>query len=507
MQYDLVIKNGNIIDGTGNPHYLSDVAIQNGKIAKIAKDIEGGKQIIDAKGLTVTPGFIDSHSHADNAVMDYPDLIEKVEQGITTSIGGQCGTSVAPITEKEAVSCRASMASFLDTMKYVPIGSNLAMLIGHGSLRKAVIGTENRIPTFPEINKMKQLLEEGLKHGAYGMSLGLFYAPGCYAELPELIELAKVVAAHHGIVAAHIRNEDSELIPAVKEFITLIRESGVRGILSHHKVTKEENWGKVSHSLHLIDEANKNGCEIYCDVYPYTASSTGLSSAFVHNTYRAQRKESIIQDLTNPSKRQKITKLAIERHGENLSWVMVTDCKSHPEFEGKRIPEIAELWNKSQYDAVFDLIIDSDLVCDGCFFTVREEDIETILAHPRSMICTDASVAKNLNVYHPRLRGSFPRVLGRYVRERQVASLPEMIRKMTSLPATVYGLKKKGLLLEGFDADICIFDADKIIDHATYSNCTAKAEGLNYVIINGHIVAKDAEYTGIKAGQILRTIG
>ena len=337
MQYDLVIKNGNIIDGTGNPHYLSDVAIQNGKIAKIAKDIEGGKQIIDAKGLTVTPGFIDSHSHADNAVMDYPDLIEKVEQGITTSIGGQCGTSVAPITEKEAVSCRASMASFLDTMKYVPIGSNLAMLIGQGNLRKAVIGTENRLPTFPEINKMKQILEEGLKHGAYGMSLGLFYAPGCYAELPELIELAKVVAAHHGIVAAHIRNEDSELIPAVKEFITLIRESGVRGILSHHKVTKEENWGKVSHSLHLIDEANKNGCEIYCDVYPYTASSTGLSSAFVHNTYRAQRKESIIQDLTNPSKRQKITKLAIERHGENLSWVMVTDCKSHPEFEGKEL--------------------------------------------------------------------------------------------------------------------------------------------------------------------------
>lgn len=392
-------------------------------------------------------------------------------------------------------------------MNYVPIGSNLAMLIGHGSLRKTVIGIENRIPTFPEINKMKQLLEEGLKHGAYGMSLGLFYAPGCYAELPELIELAKVVAKHNGIVAAHIRNEDSELIPAVKEFITLIRESGVKGVLSHHKVTKEDNWGKISHSLHLIDEANKNGCEIYCDVYPYNASSTQLSSAFVHKKYLALGKEGVIRALSNPNERRFITELAIERHGEDLNWVMVTDCKSHPEFEGKRIPEIAELWNKSQYDALFDLIVDTELVCNGCFFTVREEDIEAVLAHPRAMICTDASVAKNLNVYHPRLRGSFPRVLGRYVRERQVTSLPEMIRKMTSLPATVYGLKKKGLLLEGFDADICIFDADKIIDHATYSNCTAKAEGLNYVIINGHIVAKDAEYTGIKAGQILRTIG
>ncbi|MBQ7796160.1 MAG: D-aminoacylase [Lachnospiraceae bacterium] len=505
MQYDLVIKNGNILDGTGNPHYLADVAIQNGKIAKIAKDIKGGKQIIDATGLTVTPGFIDSHSHADNAVLDYPDLIEKVEQGITTSIGGQCGTSVAPFIEKNVVSCRATMGAFLDTMKYVPIGSNLAMLIGHGSLRKAVIGTENRAPTFPELHKMKKLLEDGLNHGAFGMSLGLFYAPGCYAELPELIELAKVVAKHHGIVAAHIRNENSKLIPAVKEFITIIRESGARGVLSHHKVTKEENWGKVSHSLHLIDEANRNGCEIYCDVYPYNASSTRLSSAFIHKNYLSLGKEGIIRALSDPNERRTITKHAIERHGEDLNWVMVTNCKSHPEFEGKRIPEIAELWNKSQYDALFDLVIDTNLMCDGCFFTIREDDIEAVLAHPRTMICTDASVAKNLNVYHPRLRGSFPRVLGRYVRERQITSLPKMIRKMTSLPATVYGLKKKGLLLEGFDADICIFDADKIIDQATFTDCKAKAKDLNYVLINGHIVAKDAEYTGVKAGQFLRT--
>jgi len=506
MQYDLVIKNGNILDGTGNPHYIADIAIKNGKIVRIAKFIEDGKQTIDATGLTVTPGFIDSHSHADNSVLDYPDLVEKVEQGITTSIGGQCGTSFAPFTETNTTPCRSSMDSFLDSMNHFSIGSNLALLIGHGSLRKTVVGTENRVPTLTELHKMKQLLKNALEHGAYGMSLGLFYAPGCYAELPELIDLARVVAGKHGIVAAHIRNEDSELIPAVKEFITIIRESGARGVLSHHKVTKEENWGKISHSLHLIDEANKNGCEIYCDVYPYAASSTRLSAAFIHKTYLAQGNEGVIQSLTNPSERENIINLAIKRHGEDLSWVMVTDCKSHPEFEGKRITEIAKEWNKTPHDALFDLIIDSDLKCSGCFFTVREEDIETVLAHPRAMICTDASVAKNLNVYHPRLRGSFPRVLGHYVRERQVTSLPDMIRKMTSLPATVYGLKKKGFLLEGFDADICIFNPMKIIDRATYTNCTLKAEGLNYVIINGHIAAQNAEYSGIKAGKILRSI-
>lgn len=485
--YDLIIKSGKIIDGTGSPSFLADIGIKDGKIVRIARWIEvtgDGAKVIDAKGLVVTPGFIDSHSHSDSSVLTLPDQKEKIEQGITTSIGGMCGFSQAP---------------YATEVKETVLGSNIAVFAGHNTIRRSVMGMENRKPTESELEQMKELVRKNMESGALGLSFGLTYTPSGYADTEELIELAKVVGEYHGLVSAHIRNEGDHLIQATEEFIKVIRESGTRGIHSHHKAMWKENWGKVSHTLRMLEQANEEGVEIYCDAYPYTASHTSMGARFVPKEYHAF---GLTKVLSDPEKRREIIEWNLQTFGEDLSWVLVASCSTYPEYEGLRIPEIARLRGQNGYEAVLDIIRD----CNGaqaCYFCVCEEDMEAVLAYPRSMICTDSDVAGQKTTYHPRLRASFPRVLGRYVRERRVTSLPEMIRKMTSMPATVYGLRGKGLIKEGFDADICIFDADKIIDRAEYADCTRKAEGLNYVLLNGQIVVEDAVYLGIRAGKVI----
>ena len=494
--YDLIIKNGKIIDGTGSPYYRADVAVKDGKIARIGKDLGDAERVIDASGLTVTPGFIDSHSHADSALLTYPELIEKVEQGITTSITGQCGSSAAPTRE-------ISAGEFLEGLRDKPFGANTVFLIGHCTLRRLTVGVENRAPTAEELEKMKELLRDGLEHGAAGLSYGLYYTPGCYAALPELVALAQVVAEYNGIITAHIRNESSAVVQSVEEFLEIVRQTGARGVISHHKSAQKANWGKVQHTLRMIDEANEDGFEVYCDVYPYTASNTSLCATIIPKEYRDKSDDDIVKMLSDEAMRQQIREDAVKSLGEDLSWVMITSCTKLPHVQGKRISELAEAWGKSHYDAAFDVIRDSHVSCSASSFSMCEDDVETVLRHPRAMICTDSGVARHLTVYHPRLRGTFPRVLGRYVRERGVTTLQEMIRKMTAMPAMVYGLKGKGLLVEGFDADICIFDADTIIDRAEYVDCTKRAEGLNYVLVGGEIVAENAVYTGALPGKML----
>lgn len=504
--YDLIIQNGNIIDGTGKPAFVSDVAIKGGKIVRIAPNLTGGKESIDATGLTVTPGFIDSHSHSDNALKDYPDVMEKIEQGITTSISGQCGGSVAPTKEE-------GMDAFLDTYKDNLYGSNTAILVGHSNLRRVVIGPGDKEPSREEMEAMKALLRDGLEHGALGLSFGLIYSPGCYAKTPELIELAKVVKEYDGIIVAHIRNEGKNVVEATAEFIEVARQSGTRAVVSHHKSAggktgpdgRKANWGKVKETLKMIEEANQEGIEIYCDVYPYIATHTSMFTTFMPKEYRVGGTEGVIEVLSNPEMRERIKEIDKAIWGEeaDLSWIQVARCKGYPEYEGMRVNEIAKLRGTDVYDAVFDMIRDSENVCTACYFTMCEEDVETVMAYPRTMIGTDASVAKDQNVYHPRTRGTFPRTLGRYVRERHVTSLEEMIRKMTSLPASVYELHTKGLIKEGMDADLCIFDADRIIDHASFTACHERAEGLNYVILGGEVVVEDAIYNGKRKGKLL----
>lgn len=515
FMYDLIIKNGKIIDGTGENPYFADLAIKNGKIVRISEDITGSKKTIDASGLTVTPGFIDSHSHSDSTILEFPDQVEKAEQGITTSIGGQCGSTSAPIgIEDETYDVGSfgkstevfkTMGTFLDIAKDVPQGSNIAVFVGHSALRKAVIGSYNRSPSAKELEKMGMLLREGIEHGALGVSFGLIYPPCCFAKTDELIYLATVAAECGGMVSAHIRDEGYKLVEACEEFINIIKSSGARGVFSHHKAMYKENWGKVNITLEMIDKANQEGCDIYCDVYPYTASHTSLSARFIPKEYHSGGNLALVDNLTDTVIREKIKKVNIEKFGahDDLNWVLITNCPAYPEYKGLRLSEIAKIHEKDVYDTIFDLLIESKNACSACYFLMCEEDLETVLSHPRAMICTDSPVRGSKEVYHPRLRGSFPRALGRYVRERSVVPLHEMIRKMTSMPATVYGLQGKGLIREGFDADICIFDADKIIDRSDFISCHERAEGLNYVLINGTIVVKNAVYNGTRAGKVL----
>ncbi len=513
--YQLVIKNGIIIDGTGSPSFRADVAIENGRIARIAKGLKGEREI-DATGLTVTPGFIDSHAHNDSMIFTYPEQREKIEQGITTSVAGTCGSTEAPLSrdflpENErqmgtygsySEICR-TMGDFLQKATTVPQGSNILMYAGHSALRRAAMGVDNRAPTKEELETMKAHLRDAMEHGALGLSFGLQYAPSCYADTAELIELAKVVAEYNGVLSAHIRNEGNDVVKSTDEFLTVIRESGARGVFSHHKSAGKENWGKVQHTLRMIDEANEQGFDVYCDVYPYNASHTRLAATVVPKEMHEGGTPALMKVLDDEKKRREIRAFYNGKWGNEFSWIQITICKGYPEFEGKRIPEIAKLYGKDEIDTMLDIIRASNGVCSACYFSMCEEDIEHVISHPRAMICTDSGVAGDNKVYHPRLRGSFPRAIGRYVRERRVVTLSEMIRKITAMPAAVYGLSHKGLLREGMDADICIFDAECILDNATFADCSKRADGLAYVLLSGEVVVENAIHNGKRCGKVL----
>ena len=495
--FDLLIQGGTVIDGTGKAGFRADIGIRDGKIVAIGESLSGGRQVIHAEGLTVTPGFIDSHTHSDSDALLYPLQAEKAEQGITTSIAGQCGSTQYPMRKGEEV---IPMSKFFQQIDETPQGSHIAIFAGHRALRKTVMGMERRKATPQELAQMEDLLREAMDAGAMGVSFGLIYTPSCYAETDELIALAKVAKEKGGMISAHIRNEQDHVIEAVEEFITIAKAANVRGVISHHKSSLPRNHGKVKTTLAMIEKANREGCDIYCDVYPYTASATRISARFVPPEYDTDRVSEYVQD---PQLRSQFRERNVELFGEDLSWVQVLNCPAFPDYAGLRITEAAKLHGKDGYDTLFDIIA-AQPSCQAAFFSMCEEDVKTVMAWERSMICTDSGVAGKKASYHPRLRGAFPRVLGRYVRQQQVTTLPEMVRKITSLPAEVYGLSQKGRIAVGMDADLCVFDPETIIDRAEFSNPAPRCEGLHYVIVSGVITAENAVCTGATPGKLLR---
>jgi len=530
--YDLIIKGGKIIDGTGNPWFYGDIGVKDGKILKVGKlSFEDCKYLIDAENLVVCPGFIDMHSHSDLVPFINPYMESKVRQGVTTEVVGNCGFSAAPLNDflkeellKTSPMLREAnvkldwetMAEYMEKLEKNGISLNIAPLVGHGTIRAFVLGYEKRKPSEDELEKMKLILAQSMRDGAFGMSTGLIYPPSCYADTEEIIELCKVVASHGGFYATHIRGEEHQLLTSVKEAIEIGEKAKVPVEISHHKASGKANWGKVKKSLKMIEEARSRGIDVTCDVYPYTAGSFGLDSLLPPHAHEGGV-EKLVEKLKSLEFRRKLKNEMITGVGNwrsavtVLGWenIMIAYCKGHPEYEGKVISEIVKWKNLDPFDFVFDLIIEETASVSVVLFSMSEEDVRTVLKSPFSMVGSDSSARATYGILsagkpHPRAYGTFPRVLGRYVREEKVLTFQEAIRKMTSFPAQKLGLKDRGIIREGMWADIVIFNPQTVVDKATFTNPHQYPEGIEYVIVNGKIVLEKGEHTKEKPGKVLR---
>jgi N-acyl-D-amino-acid deacylase len=486
-------------------------------MGKLGSDAES---LIDAGGLVVAPGFIDTHSHSDLMLMAEPEARQKVMQGITTEVVGQDGLGEAPMRDDVVDDWRRylsglngnpdvdwgwrSFSEYLDRLEKAEPAVNVACLVGHGNLRLLSVGMENRPPTAYELEQMKRMLEAAMYQGAFGLSTGLIYPPCIYADTKELIELCRVTSILGGIFVVHMRNEGERLLESIGEVVEIGRETGVPIHISHFKVGGESNWGKASEALKTLEDARSKDVDVTVDQYPYTAGSTFLSSlvpAWAHEGGTAK----MIDRLRNATTRNKIASEVIEsRSGRTRSWrrVMVTsvETEENKRFEGMTVQGIADSKGIDSIDAVLDLILEEDNAVTMASFSMSEDDVRTIMRSPFQMVCTDGIV---LGRPHPRAYGSFPRVLGKYVREG-VLRLEDAVRKMTSLPAQRLGLVDRGVLRPGMSADITIFGPEKVVDRATYENPIQYPEGVEFVINNGKIIVKKSVHTGIRAGKVLK---
>ena len=531
-QFDLLIKNGHIIDGTGNPYYKADIGIKGGHIARIDSDIDPSdvKRVIHADGLTVSPGFIDSHTHDDLFVAVKPTADEKVLQGVTTLVVGNCGYSVAPILRDQEAFFRGFLGSFggkdvsddfleistikdyLERIEAARPGINVLSLVGHFTVRAAVLGMENRAPSDIELKKMKALVAQAMEDGAFGLSTGLAYAPGIYSETDEIIELCKVVRQYGGIYTTHLRSESDSVIPAVAEAVKIGDKAGIPVQISHHKMIGKDNWGKSIETLKMMAEARSIGVQVTCDQYPYNAGSTSLS-AVLPPRHLSEGPEALSLKLRDKNIRREVIE-EIEKgvegkwenfiRGTGFENIVISVSPSHYEYIGKSVAEIAETKDMSPYDVVFDLIVEDKAGTIIILFMMGDEDIIRIMKSPFTMVGTDGIPGFGNSKVHPRMTGTYPKILGRYVRERGTLSLEDAIRKMTSLPAQTLQIKRKGLLVEGWDADVVIFDPKTIIDQSTYEDPEKGPLGIHYVLVNGQIAVENGKVIGATSGQVLR---
>lgn len=523
---DMIIKNGEIIDGTGKPGYRANLALEKDKITSIGKiEAKDAETVVDASGLVVAPGFVDIHSHSDYYLLIDPRAESKIMQGVTTEVGGNCGYAAAPIFGELLKERRKNyldqfgiylnwtdLSGYYEKLKEKGTAVNYAPLLGYNTIRASVMGYEDRTPEPNEIKKMELIVLEGLREGAFGMSVGLIYPPSCYAKTEELTRIFKVVEECDSLFTCHMRSEGEKLLEAIEETIQIGRETGVRTQISHLKTAGEKNWNKIHEALTLIETALENGMDITCDRYPYTASNTGLSALLPDWAFEGGIQKQM-ERLQDKSTRELMKKEILKNHPEAEHWntVMISQVVSskNKDLEGKKVSEGAESRNKDIFNFIFDLLMEEQSQVEAIYFCMCEDNFQKIIKKDYAMIGSDSG-ARGINgplgdgMPHPRGFGSYPRVLGKYVRDEKIFDLPVAIKKMTSDPCRSLKITDRGIIKEGNYADLVLFDPKKIKDTATYENPKQYPEGIEYVFVNGKMAVKKGKPTGIIAGRGLR---
>ncbi|GAB4482308.1 MAG: D-aminoacylase [Thermodesulfovibrionales bacterium] len=525
IPFDLIFTGGMIIDGSGRPGYAADLAVTGDRIAAIGRiDPSDARKTIPVAGLAVAPGFIDAHSHSDFTLLADPRAEGKITQGVTTEINGNCGMSAAPLTAKArerrepdlrdlGIASRwQSLAEYFRLLEYAGPSVNTAFLAGHGNIRGCVVGYEDRRPSDDEIRVMDFLLREALEQGAIGLSTGLIYPPGTYADTDELAHLCSGMSALGGIYTSHMRSEGDSLNQAVQEVIEIGARSGVPVHVSHVKTAGEENWHKAESVIEQMENARLNGIRVSCDCYPYTSSSTDLDSILPSWTYDGGN-ERELERLRNPVTRDRIRAEMSGKTGRPGYWdkIVVSSVSSGANawMEGKTLAEIGRTIGLDPLDAVFRVLQEEELRVGAIFRSMSEENKRKFLSLPYCMIGSDSSSRSfdgptRRGKPHPRTFGTFPRFLRRYAIEQGVMELHEAVRRMTSLPAATFGIQGRGLLREGMYADIVVFEPGSVTDMATYEEPFRGPEGIRFVLVNGEPVVAEGRPTGMRPGRVLR---
>lgn len=500
--YDILIRNGVVYTGDGLPGIKADVGIAGGKIVSVG-DLKKAfaHREIDAGGMAVAPGFIDLHAHIES-IDSNPEALSALRQGVTTALGGPDGSSPVPLKQ------------YLDRLELLPLGVNVAYLVGHNTVRRRVMGLENREPTAQELREMEAMISQGMQDGAFGISTGLKYLPGTFSKVDEVIALSKVAQKYGGFYTSHLREEGLGLIDGVREAIKIGQEAGIPIVLTHHKVVGKPSWGNSRITLALVDSANQRGLDVQIDQYPYTASFTGLS-ILIPSWSMAGGNAEFKKRLQTPALRKKIKDEIIfnilnDRGAGDIKNVQLALVEWDRSLEGKSLAEWASQRGlEPTPETGADLIMEAQEKggAAAIFHAMSDEDVRSIMTHPKTMIASDGRLAVPGQGHpHPRAYGTFPRVLGKFVRQEKVLALEEAIMKMTSLPARRMGLADRGLIREGYRADIVIIDPETVIDKATFSDPHQYPDGIPYVIVNGVISIDNHQASGHFGGRVLRHV-
>jgi N-acyl-D-amino-acid deacylase len=500
--FDLLIRGGTVVDGTGAPGFRADVAVRGDRIVRVSRepiDPAGAARVIEAAGKVVAPGFIDLHAHLD-PLLQLPGAESHVRQGVTTALGGPDGSAPWPL------------AAYLDTAQALGVGLNVAFLAGHNTIRQQVMALDDRAPSAEELARMQAMVARAMGEGAWGLSTGLRYLPGAFSGVEEVVALSRPAADSGGIYTSHLREEGLGLIEGVAEAIEIGRRAGIPVVLTHHKVVGKPMWGSSARTLAMVDSARAAGVDVMIDQYPYTASHTGISilapawalaggdTAFVRRTRDPALRDSIVREIVH--------NIETDRGGGDLRRVQFARVSWNPALEGRTLHDWAlEKGRDPTFETGAELVIEAIERggANAIFHVMDEGDLERIMRHPQTMIASDGRLTRMGDGHpHPRAYGTFPRVLGHYARERGVLTLEQAVHKMTAMPADRVGFRDRGRVVEGGYADLVVFDPAVVIDRATFEDPHQYPAGIDYVLVNGGLVVDGGRFTDLRAGRVLR---